>query len=142
MQHLSWWHLSIPPISNQILTKLFGANFLGVKHFFDQHFVGPKFWNTKLFGPKIILGQKFSLDPIFIGPKIILDPKFYHNTNSFWPKIFWTQNFLNTQIFGHKISLHPNFFWLIRLTFSCEKNGNVTLFFCLLVCLIVYHLIF
>ena len=63
------------------------------------------FCDTKLFGPKIILGPKFFLDPISFGPKIILDPIFHFNTNSVWPKTFGTKIYFDPKIFG------PNTFW-------------------------------
>ena len=123
-------HLSIPSISDPILTKLFGAHFLGVKHFFDQHFVGPKLLRYKIIstqnylGPKILLGFKnfwtnnYSKSKIFLTT-ILFYPKFSF-TQKFWgPKlfeftIFWTNNFFA-----------PQFFWTYQTDFSL-LNPNIT----------------
>ena len=75
-------HLSISSISNPILTKLFGAIFWGIKHFFEQHFVGPK-----LLGYKIIKTQNY------LGPKVLLGSIFFKQ------KLFYIQNFILKQNF-------------------------------------------
>ena len=55
---------------------------------------------------------------------------FVHISNIFpnFCKTFWTQNFLNTQFFGHKISLHQHFldlsvwFFMIQPKYNKENN--------------------
>ena len=119
LQHfVSWWHLSISAISDQILIKLFEPNFLGVKKILDHHFVrrklleskiiwtqnylGPKILGSNICGPKLIWIQNFILTQLFFTQNF-LDPKLFEHTNFLDTKCLCTQNFV--------LTYHADFLW-------------------------------
>ena len=67
---------------------------------------------------QIFFGLKIFFDLKFLGPKIFQEPK-----------ILWTQNFLDTYLFGHKIILNPKLphsapSWILSLA---ENLGSFSL---------------
>ena len=81
----------------------------------------------KIFGPKIVLAEKFFLtqnfweiylDQNFVGPKWNFDPKFFFwllfqtlflDQNFFLNNFFWTQNFFNPKSFWSPNALELEF---------------------------------
>ena len=117
---------------------------------FWPKFLEPMFWGSIIFWPTFCWIQIFGIQN-YLDPKLsraqnsswiqyFLDQRLFWIQNSiltqiifdkkfFGPTIFPAQNFLKTKFFGHKISLHPNFFGLIRLILSWfnlyNKRNNI-----------------
>ena len=75
-------------VTDPILIKVLGPNFLGALIFVDQHFYRAKLLLTRIF-----------LDQNFFVPNLIF----------FLTKIFWPKHFLYTKFFGPKMFLDPKF---------------------------------
>ena len=69
---------NISTVTDPILTKLFGPNYLGAKILFDPNFVGPKdFYTQNLFGPKFFWTEKFAGPQNFLDSKHLCGHKFF-----------------------------------------------------------------
>ena len=92
-----------------LLTKnlFFWSNIFWNQNFSKKHYSHNKFWTSS----NILLGQKFFWTQIF------LYNWFCCTQNSFGPKRFWTQSYLNPRFFGPKF-FTPNMLGLNVLDFK------------------------
>ena len=98
--------INISAVTDPILTKLLGPNFLVVLIFKDQHFFWQNF--SIFFGPKICLHPTFFtfLTQTFLGPTNLFVPKV------FWIKHFFPVNFFWSHCFCSQNCLAKSFFWI------------------------------
>ena len=112
---------NISAVTDPILTKLFGPNFLWVIIFVHQNIFGINFFRPKpfsqsnFFQTQIFLAQQFHLNPKFFQTQNFLDPRFLRQRSFFKLKILpdpksFSNVFSDPKSFS-KIFFDPRFIW-------------------------------
>ena len=119
MQYLSWWHFSIPAISQQLLTWFWPNLKVGTWEHLDQiltvtvTFVQATFGMTKFVHIRNISAV---IDPLLTT---LFRPNIFSRWYVFWPKCFLDQTFSWTKHFFEPHFLNYIFWGHI---FFCTKN--------------------
>ena len=117
-------HISnISAVTDPILNKLFGPNFLGVIIFvLGPNFFGPKFFQTQnLFQAQNLWSGNFIGLTKIVRAQKNFQPKFFQTQIFFTPKIFFGLKYFGQKKFGPKIKAPQNFG-----SISLVEIGSVT----------------